>query len=112
MRTGSSASTRPGKNARLGVETITTFVRIARSAAKPRESFIRGPATPTSRAADEAGFSRPDWSSIGGKLTSFEDILQGGPIQWGWIIRGPCLGANGMPGRVSLALAAVWSEEQ
>ena len=41
----------------LGVETITTFVRIARSAAKPRESFIRRPATPASRAADEAGIS-------------------------------------------------------
>jgi hypothetical protein len=38
------------------------------SAAKRRDSFIRGSATPTSRAADEAGISRPAWSSVGGKL--------------------------------------------
>jgi hypothetical protein len=47
---------------------ITTFVRIAPSAAKRRASFIRGPATPTSRAADEPGISQPAWSSVGGKL--------------------------------------------
>jgi hypothetical protein len=45
-----------------------TFVRIARLAAKRRASFIRGPATPTSRAADEAGISQLAWSSVGGKL--------------------------------------------
>jgi transposase InsO family protein len=42
--------------------------RIARSAAKRRESFIRRPATPASRAADEARFSSPARSSIGGKF--------------------------------------------
>jgi transposase InsO family protein len=56
------------QNARLGVETITTFVRIARSAEKRRGSFIRLPTTPASRAADEAGISQPAWSSVGGKL--------------------------------------------
>ena len=48
-------STRRGKNARLGVENITTVVRIARSAAKRRGSFIPRPATPASRAGDEVG---------------------------------------------------------
>ena len=60
-----SLSTRRGKNARLGVETITTFVRIARSAAKRRGSFIPRSAIPASRAKDEAGISRPDWSKVG-----------------------------------------------
>src|ERR1700722_8329216 len=48
---------------------ITTFVRVAPSAAKRRASLIRGPATPTSRAADEAG-TQPAWSSVGDKLNS------------------------------------------
>jgi Integrase core domain len=70
---GSSASTSRGENAKVGVETITTFVRIAPSAANRRESFIRGSATPTSRAADGAEISRQAWSSVGGKLNSAQD---------------------------------------
>src|SRR5689334_15599912 len=58
--------------------TITTFVRIAPSAEKRRASFIRGPATPTSRAADEAGISQPAWSSVGGKLNTPETLATTG----------------------------------
>ena len=55
-----------------------TCVRIARSAAKRRKSFIRGSATPTSRAADEAGISQPAWSSVGGKLTQPQTLAPNG----------------------------------
>ena len=70
-RTTDEAYTEAPTNGPMGVREprcITTFVRIAPSAAKRRASFIRGPATPTSRAADEAGISQPTWSSVGGKL--------------------------------------------
>jgi putative transposase len=35
---------------------------------KTPSELHRGPATPTSRAANEAGISQPTWSSVGGKL--------------------------------------------
>ena len=47
---------------------------------KRRASFIRGAATPTSRAADEAGISQPTWSSVGGKLNSTSACPGAGPV--------------------------------
>ena len=77
------SSTRRVKNARLGVETITTCVRIDRSAIKRRESFIRHPATPASRPADEAGISRPSRSNVGGKFSPQCTNVENGPVAGG-----------------------------
>lgn len=42
-----------------------------RSATKRRKSFIRRLAYPASQSPDEAGFSSPKWSKVGGKFTRF-----------------------------------------
>jgi hypothetical protein len=57
----------------------------------PRELYPR-PATPASRAGDEAGISRPDWSSVGGKFTRGRHHMRRCPISGNALLsRGRCL---------------------
>jgi hypothetical protein len=58
-RTGSSASTRRGENARLGVETTTRCAHTPRSATKCLRRFMGRPAIPASPPSDEAGIFQP-----------------------------------------------------
>ncbi len=65
---GSSAVMRPGRNARLGVETVTRSDRTARSATKCPRCFIGRPAKSASRPPDEAGFSSRNRSKVWGQV--------------------------------------------
>jgi putative transposase len=56
------------ENARLGVETTTRSDRTVRSATKCLRCFTGRPAIPARRPSDEAKFSSPGWSRVGGKF--------------------------------------------
>src|SRR5689334_12343238 len=76
MPIGSSASTRRGENAKLGVETTTRYDRTARSTTNCPSCFI-------GRRADEAEFYWQRLSEGGGKCTLFDS----------WVISEPCTGS-------------------